>query len=119
MENFVKKPCKHCPFRNDVKPYLHPDRSWEIANIATNPYSSFPCHKTTEYDEDSEDGYMIETEKSKQCAGMLTMRAQLGERIPSGFEPSWEMCYIDPYDMTSAYEEEWNKTHKTKSKDNE
>lgn len=113
MENFVKKPCKHCPFRNDVKPYLHPSRAEEIAYVSQNPYSSFPCHKTTEYNEDSED--MECTETSKECAGMLTMRAQAGEDIPEGFEPSWELCYIDPYEMIDAYEEEWDKTHKTKN----
>lgn len=107
MQHFVKSPCKHCPFRNDVKPYLHPDRAAEIAYATQNPYSSFSCHKTTEYDEDLED--QICTNESKECAGFLTMRAQAGESIPNGFNPSWEICYIDPYDMIDAYEEEWNK----------
>lgn len=109
--DFVKKPCKHCPFRNDVKPYLHPDRASEIAYAAANPYSSFPCHKTTEYDEEEED--LLPTENSKECAGFLTLRAQSGEEIPEGFEPSWEMCYNDGWDMISAYEEEWNKKRKS------
>jgi hypothetical protein len=38
------------------------------------------------------------------------MRAQGGEDIPDGFEPSWYICYVDPYEMVDAYEEEWNKT---------
>lgn len=104
MSDFVKKPCKHCPFRNDVKPYLHPRRAEEIAYVALNPYSSFPCHKTTE---DDEDGERVCTDNSKECAGMLTMRAQAGERIPKGFEPSYELCYIDPYEMIDAYQEEY------------
>ena len=60
-------------------------------------------HKTIEHD-DEEEGY--ETEKSKECAGMLTMRAQVGEETPEGFKPSYEICYIEPYDMIEAYEEE-------------
>ena len=28
---FVKKPCQHCPFRRDVKPFLTPERAEEIA----------------------------------------------------------------------------------------
>jgi hypothetical protein len=105
-EYFVKKPCKHCPFRNDVRPYLHPDRAAEIAYAALNPYSSFSCHKTLGEDEE---GDTMVIEESRECAGFLTMRAQAGEDIPDGFEPSWYLCYIDPGEMIDAYEEEWNK----------
>ena len=109
MSDFVKKPCKHCPFRNDIKPFLHPDRAYQIASSASNPYNDFPCHKTTEYDDESEDGEMIVTDKSKTCAGFLTLRAQEGMRVPEGFAPSWEICYTDAFDMFQAYDEEWNK----------
>lgn len=101
----MKQPCKHCPFRNDVKPFLHPRRAEELAYSTQNPYNSFPCHKTTEHDDESEDGEMRVTETSKECAGFLTMKAQNGERVPEGFEPAWEICYIDPYDMIQAYED--------------
>lgn len=104
---YMKKPCKHCPFRNDVKPYLHPERAADIAYLAENPYSSFACHKTTEYDEDSEEGEMMVTENSKECAGFLTLRAQAGEEVPEGFEPAWKMCYIDAHEMIDAYEQQW------------
>ncbi len=113
MEEFMKQPCKHCPFRKDVKPYLHPDRAAEIAYAALNPYSSFACHKTTEYNEDLEE--QEETCNSKECAGFLTLRAQGGEDTPEGFEPAYEICYIDEWDMIQAYEEQWNKTHKTEN----
>jgi hypothetical protein len=107
MSDFCKKPCKHCPFRSDVKPFLHPERAEELAYHTQNPYNSFPCHKTTEYDEESEDGDMMVTEQSKECAGFLTLRAQQGIKVPEGFEPSWELCYMEPEDMVQAYEEEW------------
>ena len=84
----------------------------DIAIAASNPYSDFPCHKTTESDDDSEEGDMYRTEKSKECAGFLTLRAQEGLDIPEGFEPAWGICYIDAHDMYQAYEEEWSKTHK-------
>ena len=109
---YMKQPCKHCPFRSDVKPFLHPDRAAEIAYAAGNPYNEFPCHKTTEYDEESDDGAMMQVETSKECAGFLTLRAQQGMKTPKGFEPSWDMCYIDEFDMIQAYEEQWDKTHK-------
>lgn len=105
--DFVKKPCKHCPFRRDVKPYLHPERAAEIAYLSQSRYSNFDCHKTTVYDDDLED--QISTENSLTCAGFLTLRAQGGERTPKDFEPSWEMCYSDENEMIEAYEEEWEK----------
>jgi len=107
MSEYMKKPCPQCPFRRDVKPYLHPDRAAEMAYAAQNPHSSFICHKTTEYNEDSED--MECTEHSKECAGFLTLRAQCGEDVPEGFDPSWELCYTDTYEMIDAYEQEWEK----------
>jgi len=111
-ESFMKSPCKHCPFRNDVKPFLHPDRAEQIAYAALNPYNDFPCHKTTEHCEDDEgDSDIVRVETSKECAGFLTLRAQAGERIPKGFEPAWEICYIDPYEMAEAYQNEWDKKH--------
>ena len=109
MSEFVKKPCKHCPFRNDVTPYLHPERAAEIAYAAQNPFSSFPCHKTTVPDDD---GYeMLVTDDSKECAGFLTLRAQDGEYVPDDFEPAWELCYTGPSEMIDAYETEWIKKH--------
>jgi hypothetical protein len=109
MSDFVKKPCKNCPFRNDVKPYLHPDRASEIAHAAANRYSDFTCHATIEYDgdEDHQGRPTGDFSRSKTCAGFLTLRAQAGERLPDGFEPSWEVCYTDDWDMIQAYEEAW------------
>jgi len=110
MSDFMSSPCKHCPFRIDVKPFLHPERAAEIAYSAQNPYSSFPCHKTTVSDEEygGDGSEMVETNESKQCAGFLTLRAQSGERIPKGFNPAWELCYIDEWDMIQAYQEAWD-----------
>lgn len=106
--SFVKKPCKHCPFRVDVTPFLHPARAMDIAYISENPYSSFTCHNTLE---SNDDGESVIGGNSLECAGMLTMRAQyLGEEsLPEGFDPSYRMCYVDPLEMYQAYEEEWNK----------
>lgn len=112
MSDYMKKPCKHCPFRSDVKPFLHPERAADIAFSAQNRFADFPCHKTTEDSED-EDGYGVRVygENTKTCAGWLTLRAnELGEKyLPKGFEPSWELCYTEAYEMADAYEEEWNK----------
>ena len=100
-KDICAKPCKHCPFRKDVKPFLEPERGAEIAVGAYNKYNYFPCHKTTEADEESD--AMHVTEKSKECAGFLTLQIKEGGRkIPEGFKPS-ELIYESVDEMCSAY----------------
>jgi len=101
--SYIKKPCQHCPFRHDVTPFLTPERGEELAFAAQNPYESFPCHKTT----DSDDDGTFCTEATKECAGFLTLRAcELGEdHMPEGFKPSYDVVYSESYDMADAYEE--------------
>ena len=105
-EPFVKKPCKHCPYRNDVKPFLHPERGAQLALLTTNPYNEFHCHKTTVSDEEyGGDGFeMVTNNSSKLCAGFLTLMAQDGHDMPDGFEPSYDIVYTDVYEMIDAYE---------------
>tara|TARA_R110002020_G_scaffold279976_4_gene495779 strand:- start:2712 stop:3059 length:348 start_codon:yes stop_codon:yes gene_type:complete len=110
MTTYIKKPCQHCPFRIDVKPFLHPERASELAYATQNRYNTFPCHKTTVSDED-EDGNSDRYwgEESKDCAGFLTLQAQNDDRcLPEGFEPSWELIYTEPSEMEWAYESEEN-----------
>ena len=103
---FCKKPCKHCPYRKDVKPLLTPERGEELAFHAENSYNSFPCHKTTEHDDESDEGEMLVTEKSKECAGFLTIQIAINgeEYKPEGFTPSYDICYEDAWQMIDAYE---------------
>jgi len=114
--DYIKTPCKHCPFRHDVKPFLHPRRAEELAYAAQNPYEQFPCHKTTEYNDEYDNEYggndMMQVETSKECAGFLTLRAQMnGDEVPEGFEPAYDLCYEDDWDMIQAYEEQWENDH--------
>lgn len=101
MADFVKKPCEHCPYRKDVKPFLHPKRGGELAYHSLNPYNTFPCHKTTQYDEEIDD--MVVVEKSKECAGFLTLQIIEGKKIPNGFKPAFDVVYEDVDDMANAY----------------
>lgn len=103
---FMAAPCKHCPFRRDVTPFLHPERAAEISGLAWNPYNDFPCHKTIEHDDEG-DGYA--TAESLTCAGFLTMQlSESGRNAPDGFEPS-DNCYGDPCEMEEAYQIEWDR----------
>lgn len=89
-----------------MTPFLTMDRATELAFAPRNIYSSFPCHKTTEYSDMTED--MEITHNSKECAGFLTLRAtETYQGIPDGFEPSWDLVYESDYDMISAYEEHY------------
>ena len=68
----LTKPCNNCPFRNDIKPFIRPERVDQIEQACVN--AEFPCHKTTEHDED-EDGYSIRVDNAdtKHCAGALIL----------------------------------------------
>jgi len=108
MSSFIKKPCPQCPYRHDIKPFLTAERGEELAFAPQNPFNTFPCHKTTEEDEEGE---TYTGERSKECAGFLTLRAnELGEDevyecAEEGFKPSYELVYGDSYEMADAYEE--------------
>jgi hypothetical protein len=112
MTDFMAAPCKHCPFKRDVKPFLHPHRAYDIATNAENRYGSFPCHKTTEED-DSEwaDGEMMVVETTKECAGHLYMHSVANGSTfydEEGFEPKAEWnCYEDSWEMQDAYLDAW------------
>lgn len=102
---FMKQPCKHCPFRRDVKPFLRPSRGEELAIHAANPYNTFPCHKTTVSDEEyGGDGtHNVANESSKECAGFMTLQINEGAPIPEGFKPAYELVYSTYDDMIDAY----------------
>jgi hypothetical protein len=106
MSDFMKTPCVQCPYRCDVKPFLHPERGEELAYAAQNPYNSFPCHKTTvDSDDDDYDGERREGPNTKMCAGFLSlMHNENGftHYDSEGFEPS-DLAYGDVYEMIDAY----------------
>lgn len=68
----LTKPCKDCPFRTDIRPYLTMERAEEIVEALTTMQGTFACHKTTKPSED-DDLEMVTTDKSEHCAGALIM----------------------------------------------
>ena len=74
----LKTPCKNCPFRSDkVFPPLGKRRIQGIVDSIRSD-NDFPCHKTTEFDED-ENGEQITVESGAWCAGALAMLEATGE----------------------------------------
>ena len=93
MKFDLTSPCGNCPFRNDRGPFgLHPQRIRGILGGGKGkswwPATSFPCHKTVDYDD--EDGKGIVGPNAQQCAGVMIIlhrekrpndAMQLGERL--------------------------------------
>jgi hypothetical protein len=65
------RPCDQCPFRADIRPFLHRERAREIVEEIFYHDKSFTCHKTNNYDEEDGDG--VETKDSQHCAGAMIM----------------------------------------------
>lgn len=63
-EGSTNKPCKRCPFRSDIEPYIRYNRARKIAD-SLYMGNSFPCHQTTTHD----DGEYVPTSGEKMCAG--------------------------------------------------
>lgn len=70
----LTSPCRDCPFRTDVRPYLTPERILEIR--AGLVRSTFPCHKTTQFDDEGEHA---PSDNEMHCAGALILKEKLGE----------------------------------------
>ena len=66
MKYDLKRPCADCPFRSDIRAYLHPDRAREIGEGLLYHNYSFSCHKTTtSVGKDNHD------KNAQHCAGAL------------------------------------------------
>ena len=75
MKHELSHPCKDCPFRTDVHPYLREGRVREISKGILRG-DSFWCHRTTEYSDETDD--MAGTVNSKECAGEAIYTAHQG-----------------------------------------
>ena len=66
FQPFIRKPCKHCPFKKDcLKGWLGRDRAEEIAHSIGFLGQAFTCHNTNE---STDEGIKV-TVGSKHCAG--------------------------------------------------
>lgn len=75
-------PCKHCPFRTDIPAYLTAERVEEIQYSLIR--SEFPCHETTQHDEEGE---VMSTGSEMHCAGALILLEKLEQ--PSRASSRW------------------------------
>lgn len=100
----MKKPCKECPFRRDIEPYLTPERGEELAAGSGNPYNSFICHKTGL--EDDEGNIVVENEP-KECAGFIMLQHIESETtLPDGFTMDYDAVFESYFHMEEHYKKE-------------
>lgn len=81
MDFSLKKPCKNCPFlkasaQPKNKGWLGRERAKEVYDSMAVDDHSFPCHKTTETDDDGFES--VTTRQSQHCAGALILQEKEG-----------------------------------------
>lgn len=69
----LKKVCKDCPFRKDIRPYIRPERAEEIAEQLTTQDGWFSCHKTT-----TSVGKTNMDKGAQHCVGALIFSEKVG-----------------------------------------
>lgn len=115
----LTSPCKDCPFRTDVRPYLRTGRVIEICETLIVKDQSFHCHKTTTHDDET--GETVPTKYEMHCAGAMIMLEHMnrpnqmmliGERLGSYDHTKLKMdapVYTCTRAMVMAYKKENSK----------
>lgn len=67
MKFELKKPCKRCPFRNDIQAYLSRDRVEDILDSIIGHQGTFSCHEHNDFTDDG----VVEGKRAQHCAGAL------------------------------------------------
>ena len=70
MKYTMKTPCEACPFRNDITPFLSGED--RVRELEQHQDGEFPCHKTTELDEDDGET-LLNPNGTVACAGRMIM----------------------------------------------
>lgn len=73
----LKSPCKDCPFRTDVTPFLSPERVQGFKQDLIINDNHFHCHKTVKYGENDE-GETHDVSNSQLCAGAMILQEKHG-----------------------------------------
>lgn len=76
MKYDLRKPCDSCPFRSDITPFILPESAEEILT----GQGDFPCHKTTNFEDDldGEASPCRDTSNEHHCAGFLILLEKEG-----------------------------------------
>jgi hypothetical protein len=77
MKFNLVRPCRDCPFRTDVKPYLSAARAREIVDSITLQQATFACHKTVDYSDPEDDEPRAPKAEEQHCAGATILLERL------------------------------------------
>lgn len=61
----IKRPCEHCPFRRDVRPFLRNSFARQLTTELRNDMNWFACHETT----GATNGKRIRAANQSHCIG--------------------------------------------------
>lgn len=105
------KPCTHCPFRNDIEPYLRKAGVRAMRKLLDR--GEFYCHETTSKEDNEDDENPSEfcrpDADAKHCAGALILLEK--EEAPSQMMRICErISMYDPtaLDMDAPVYESWD-----------
>lgn len=101
MSMDLVRPCAHCPFRNDIPPYLTHARVREIEESLDQGW--FPCHETLDYDqvdpdsqyEEGFDATQLFTSKTEHCAGAMILLVKM-ERFSNLMRVFERLGFFEP-----------------------
>lgn len=82
MKFGLKKPCGNCPFIEGTEMVLRPGRMTGIVRSLGNDANTFPCHKTTRFDDDDGEDCATPHSKEQACMGALAFMLKHHGRIP-------------------------------------
>lgn len=80
--------------------------------MAQNQYTDFPCHKTADYQEETEwyGGGYVHGEQSFTCAGFLSLQVNENGSGPKGFTPD-DDAFGEAWEMIEHHTEKWCEDH--------
>lgn len=77
----LRRPCKNCPFRKDVVPFLGGRRAEQMAQEVVMEERTFTCHETIDYDkwdeETNPEGWQ-DIRKNNHCVGAIQLIESVG-----------------------------------------
>lgn len=105
----MTKPCKNCPFRNDIRPYITGARAEEISEALLND-KTFTCHKYSHslgLPKDQEErhcaGAMIVLEKMEKPNQWMRWMERIGKYNYKELDMG-SPVYTDLYEFIEAHE---------------
>lgn len=69
----LRAPCAECPFRSDIRPYLHPDRARGITDAILRDGVTFTCHKHLNGESDEDKERYTPAPDDQHCAGAMIL----------------------------------------------